>query len=92
MKKFILVHGYKKEDEIYINIDHIGHIYWVPQQIAYGRIEDESYTTIGVTTHNNGGFRVKETPKEIIKLIDAKVSYVDEGQISYAVEGREFDK
>ena len=70
MKKYILVHGYIKGDEIYINVDHIGSIYWVPQRIAYGRVEEESHTTIGVTTHNNGGLRVKETPKEIFKLID----------------------
>ena len=70
MSKFILVHSYRNDGEIYINIDHIGHIYWNPQKIQYGRIEEESHTTIGVTTHNNGGLRVKETPKEIFKLID----------------------
>jgi hypothetical protein len=68
MSKFILVHGYKNGDEIYINIDHIGHVYWVPQKIEYGRIEDEAHTVIGVTTHNNGGLRVKETPKQIFEL------------------------
>ena len=75
MKKFILVHGYRKDDEIYINVDHIGSIYWVPQRIAYGRVEEESHTVIGVTTHNNGGFRVKETPKEIFKMLDKLDKY-----------------
>jgi hypothetical protein len=26
---------------------------------------------VGVTTHNNGGFNVKETPEEIIELINS---------------------
>jgi hypothetical protein len=29
-----------------------------------------NHTLIGVTTHNNGGFRVKETPEEILELIN----------------------
>jgi len=27
------------------------------------------YTVVGVLTHNNGGFRVKETPEEIDEII-----------------------
>ncbi len=68
MSKFILVHDYKKGDEIYINIEHIGHVYWNPPKIEYGRIADEGHTVIGVTTHNNGGLRVRETPKQIFEL------------------------
>jgi hypothetical protein len=30
---------------------------------------DEIYTNIGVTTHNDGGFKVIETPEEILKQI-----------------------
>jgi hypothetical protein len=29
----------------------------------------EKYTKVGVTTHNDGGFKVKETPEEIIQII-----------------------
>jgi hypothetical protein len=34
-----------------------------------GVFKPEKFTTVGVTTHNNGGFRVKETPEEIIVKI-----------------------
>ena len=43
---------------VYINLDHIGDFY-----------EYEGGTSIGVTTHNNGGFKVKETVEEVLKLI-----------------------
>ena len=43
---------------IYINIDAIGHIY-----------DEEKYTVVGTTTHNNGGFKVKENAKTILKRI-----------------------
>ena len=57
---------------IYINVDYIGHIYEVEETSSYGRVTEPKYTRIGVTTHNNGGFKIKETPKEIIELIAAK--------------------
>lgn len=44
--------------EIYINVLYIGHFY-----------KDENNTRVGVSTHNNGGFKVKETSEEILKLI-----------------------
>jgi uncharacterized protein YlzI (FlbEa/FlbD family) len=43
---------------VYINLNHIGDFY-----------EYEGGTSIGVTTHNNGGFKVKETVEEVLKLI-----------------------
>ena len=55
---------------IYINIDAIGHFYEVEEQIEYGRVKTQKHTTIGITTHNNGGFRVTESVKEILKLIE----------------------
>jgi hypothetical protein len=55
---------------IYINIDHIGDIYEVEAKMDYGRLETPKHTVIGVTTHNNGGFKVKETIKQILKLIE----------------------
>jgi hypothetical protein len=52
---------------VYINIDTIGHIYDVVKTEKYK--EDEVFTTVGTTTHNNGGFRVKENAKTILKMI-----------------------
>jgi hypothetical protein len=34
----------------------------------------ETWTNVGVVTHNNGGFKVKETPEEIDKLIEEKIN------------------
>ena len=45
--------------DIYVNVDCIGHFYGYSNN-----------TLVGVTTHNDGGFRVKETPEEIVELIN----------------------
>ena len=45
---------------IYINIQQIGHFY---------HNKTKNNTTVGVTTHNNGGFSVTETVDEIQKMI-----------------------
>jgi hypothetical protein len=55
---------------IYINVDMIGHFYRVPEKKYNGRIEKVEYTKIGVTTHNNGGFEITETPEMLIKYIE----------------------
>ena len=54
---------------IYINPNHIGHIYEVEEKVEYGRVMEEKHTKIGVTTHNNGGFSVKESIIDIMKKI-----------------------
>ena len=54
---------------IYINIDVIGHIYEVKEEIKYGKVEKAKHTRIGALTHNNGGFSVVESVKEIFDLI-----------------------
>ena len=54
---------------IYINIDVIGHIYEVKEEIKYGKVETAKHTRIGALTHNNGGFSVVESAKEIFDLI-----------------------
>ena len=46
--------------KIYINIQHIGHYYYN---------KNTKNTTVGVTTHNNGGFSVTETPEQIRDII-----------------------
>lgn len=57
-------------DKIYINIEQIGHFY---QEIESGNWGGEErgrkITIVGAVTHNNGGFKVLETPEEIMKLI-----------------------
>jgi hypothetical protein len=58
-----------KDSIVYINTDVIGHIYTIPEKMSYDRVEEERCTVIGTTTHNNGGFRVKETVEEVLVLI-----------------------
>ena len=55
---------------IYVNPDHIGHIYEVKEVMEYGSIKEPGHTRVGITTHNNGGFKVKESAKAILKLIE----------------------
>jgi hypothetical protein len=59
---------------IYINVEQIGHFYEIPDKMDYGRVTEAKHTKVGVTTHNNGGFKVIESADKIIKLInDAKL-------------------
>jgi hypothetical protein len=67
--KFIKVTSLSNKKPIYINVEEIGHFYRVPEKIEYGRVEKEEFTRIGVTTHNNGGFEIIETPEMLLKLI-----------------------
>jgi len=52
-----------RREFVYINPDHIGHCYRVPEETERARTIAE-HTMVGVTTHN------KETPEQIIKLIE----------------------
>jgi hypothetical protein len=52
---------------IYINVDMIGHLSEV-EETEYTRVT-KKYTSVGHLTHNNGGFRVIESIKEIFDLI-----------------------
>ena len=65
----IKVTSLKNKKPIYINIDMIGHFYEVEEEIKYGRVETPKHTVIGTTTHNNGGFKVTESIKEIAMRI-----------------------
>ena len=49
----------KDDSTIYINVNHIGHFTEVK----------EKHTSVGVITHNNGGFEVKESMEEILSLL-----------------------
>jgi hypothetical protein len=70
MKGFIKLINLKDKQPIYINVDCIGHIYPAGPKIEHGRVEKEAHTVVGVTTHNNGGFQVLETPNEIFSMLD----------------------
>ena len=80
--KLIQVTSAKKIEPIYINIDMIGHINSYTETGNYsGEIKGRVVTNIGVTTHNNGGFYVIETVREVIQkikiangLIESKVN------------------
>ncbi len=58
----------KNNTPVWINPEHIGHCYRVPEETERSRTIVE-HTMVGVTTHNNGGFAVKQTPEQIITLI-----------------------
>lgn len=49
-------------DYIYLNPKMIGHIY---------KSEKDGSTIIGVSSHNTGGFKVKETPEEVANKINS---------------------
>lgn len=55
---------------VYINIEHIGHFYQKDIEVSHGRVTCEAHTVVGVITHNNGGFKVAEDIKQILKLLE----------------------
>jgi hypothetical protein len=63
--KIIEVTSAMNDGKIYVNIEHIGHIY----ENQNNHNNEFSSTTLGVTTHNNGGFKIKETAKQVLTLI-----------------------
>jgi hypothetical protein len=67
--KIIKVTSFKDKSSIYINVEQIGHFYRVPEKMQYGYVETEEHTMLGVTTHNNGGFAITETPEKLMELI-----------------------
>ena len=70
MKRFIKLTNLKDKQPIYINVDCIGHVYTEKPKIEHGRVEKEAHTVVGVTTHNNGGFQIIETPNEIFIMLE----------------------
>ena len=67
--KIIKVTSLKDKKPVYLNVEQIGHFYIVPEKMNYGRVEEVEHTRVGVTTHNNGGFSITETPKKLMELI-----------------------
>jgi hypothetical protein len=69
----IKVTSLQTKQPIYIREDAIGHFFEIEEEIEYGRVKTKKHTVIGTTTHNNGGFRVTESVKEIAqKILNAK--------------------
>ena len=68
--KIIEVTSLKDKKPVYLNVEQIGHFFRVPEKLSYGRVEEAEHTRVGVTTHNNGGFSIVETPETLIKLIN----------------------
>ena len=69
--KIIKLTSHKDDSFIYVNINEIGHFNEVKESQMWHQGEpiSKKHTVVGVTTHNNGGFKVKETPEEIIEKI-----------------------
>jgi hypothetical protein len=67
--KIIKVTSLKDKKPIYINVEQIGHFYIVPEKMSYGSVDEVEHTRLGITTHNNGGFAITETPKKLMELI-----------------------
>jgi hypothetical protein len=59
MKFIKLTECYNEPKDIYINVEMIGGMY----------VEGKR-TCLKHLCHNNGGYYIKETPEEILKLID----------------------
>jgi hypothetical protein len=72
--KFIRLTNLKDSKPVFINPDFIGHMFRVPEKMSYGSVDEVEHTTVGVTTHNNGGFKVAEDIKQILKLIESSKS------------------
>ena len=68
MPKFIKVTSSMTDAPVFINIEHIGHITAYVKTSTSSRNE-KTASVIGVTTHNNGGFSIKESTDAIMKLI-----------------------
>lgn len=69
--KLIKLTSHKDDSFIYVNINEIGHFNEVKESQMWHQGEpiSKKHTVVGVMTHNNGGFKVKETPEEILEKI-----------------------
>ena len=65
--KLIKLTNYKDSKPIYINVETIGHLYQESKK-EYTHTT-ETYTVVGTTTHNNGGFKVAEDIEQILKFV-----------------------
>jgi hypothetical protein len=44
-------------------------MYPIREKSEYGKITKPAHTRLGVVTHNNGGFEVKESTSAILEMI-----------------------
>jgi hypothetical protein len=65
--KLIKLTLFNSKTPIYINVEMIGSLNEIEER-DFNR-EPKIYTSVGHITHNNGGFKVIESVKEIAKLI-----------------------
>ena len=65
--KLIKLTLFNNKTTIYINVEMIGSLNEIEEK-DFNR-EPKKYTSVGHITHNNGGFKVIESVKEIAKLI-----------------------
>jgi hypothetical protein len=65
--KLIKLTLFNSKTPIYINVEMIGSLNEVEEK-DFNR-KPKKYTSVGHITHNNGGFKVIESIKEIAKLI-----------------------
>ena len=70
--KLIKLTSITSSDPIWINPESIGHIYSNTEE-KYGK--KVSYTVVGTTCHNNGGFKVKETVDKVFDLLATAKPY-----------------
>jgi hypothetical protein len=67
---FIKLTNLQDKSTIFVNPAFIGHLFEEPEKKHCGRVERDAHTVVGITTHNNGGFRVTETAKQIFDKIE----------------------
>jgi hypothetical protein len=72
--KMIKLTSIKDSKPVFINPNFIGHMYAISEIVEYGRVLEKACTVVGVTTHNNGGFRVAEDIEWILKMIEKSQS------------------
>ena len=70
--KLIKLTSWNDSGPIWINPESIGHIYPYTNT-DYNKTV--SYTVVGTTCHNNGGFKVKETVDKVFDLLAAAKPY-----------------
>jgi hypothetical protein len=63
------LYEFKDKKSLYINVEQIGHFYRVPEKMNSCSVKEVEHTIVGVTTHNNGGFKIVETPEELMEMI-----------------------
>jgi len=67
---FIKLTNLQDKSTIFVNPAFIGHLYEVAATHSYGQVNKGPHTVVGTTCHNNGGFRVTETAKQIFDKIE----------------------